>query len=224
MRAKRKKWSHAGDPRPHDSIFCYFSINPFLQSVRILAQMSANDRLIPKTQRWRLIMKKVIYWFLAAALLMGGLFISGNWSRAAAREQKILEFDAMVGVPPAFTGAQNPIRGVNGGGLPWTIGSGTGELSSSGHLEIKVQGLVFAAGPNTGRNTVASFRAIVSCLASDGSTQNVTTDPFPATLGAASEGGGNAKIEANLSLPQPCIAPIIFVTSPGGAWFATIGS
>lgn len=169
------------------------------------------------------IMKKAFYWFLAAALLLGGLFISGNWATAAAREQKILEFGTMVGVPQALTGTQNPIRGVNGGGLPWMIGSGSGELSASGHLEIKVQGLVFAAGPNTGSNTVASFRGLVSCLKSDGSVQNVTTDPFPATLGPASAGGGNAKIEANLSLPQPCIAPIIFVTSPGGSWFATTG-
>lgn len=46
------------------------------------------------------------------------------------------------------------------------------------------------------------------------------TDAFPATQGFASEGGGNAKIEADLALPQPCLAPIIFVTSPGGAWFA----
>jgi hypothetical protein len=52
---------------------------------------------------------------------------------------------------------------------------------------------------------------------------NVPAGSFPATTGAASEGGGNADIEADLSLPQPCIAPIVFVTSPGGAWFATIG-
>jgi hypothetical protein len=168
-------------------------------------------------------MKKVFYWFLATALLFGGLFVSGNWSNAAARDQKILEFDTMVGVPPAFTGSQNPIRGVNGGGLPWVIASGRGELSTSGHLEIKVQGLVFAAGPNTGSNTIPAFRAIVSCLKSDGTVDNVTTDPFPATLGPASEGGGNAKIEANVSLPQPCIAPIVFVTSPTGAWFASSG-
>jgi len=169
-------------------------------------------------------MKKVFYWFLVAALLLGGVLISGNWSGATAREQKILEFGTMVGVPQAFTGAQNPIRGVNGGGLPWTISSGTGELSTTGHLEIKVQGLVLAAGANVGKNPISSFRAIVSCLKSDGSFQNVMTDPFPATLGLASEGGGNAKIEADLSLPQPCIAPIIFVTNPTGSWFASTGN
>jgi len=27
-----------------------------------------------------------------------------------------------------------------------------------------------------------------------------------------------------LELPQPCIAPIVFVTSPGGAWFSITGA
>jgi hypothetical protein len=26
-----------------------------------------------------------------------------------------------------------------------------------------------------------------------------------------------------LELPSPCLAPIVFVTSPGGAWFAVTG-
>lgn len=168
-------------------------------------------------------MKKLILLSVAFTLAFGAIFIGGTLSRAAAREPKILEFDTMVGLPPAFTGSQNPIRGINGGGLPWDIGASFGELKANGKLEISINGLVFSAGPNTGKNTIPAFRAIVSCLTADGGVVNVTTDPFPATIGAASEGGGNAEIEAMLDLPQPCIAPIIFVTSPGGAWFATTG-
>jgi hypothetical protein len=52
---------------------------------------------------------------------------------------------------------------------------------------------------------------------------NVFTDPFPATTGLAANGGGNASIEARIDLPRPCIAPIIFVTSPTFAWFSTTG-
>ena len=155
---------------------------------------------------------------------LGVALLGGQFSQAAARDPKILEFNTMVGIPQAFTGTQNPIRGINGGGLPWTIASAQGELSTSGKLEIQVQGLVLAAGPNAGKNPIASFRAIVSCLKSDATPENVSTDPFPATTGAASAGGGNAKIEANLTLPQPCIAPIIFVTSPTGSWFAATGN
>jgi hypothetical protein len=153
---------------------------------------------------------------LALALGMQGAL-------ATAKSPKILEFDTMVGIPQAFTGTQNPVRGLNGGGLPWRIASAKGELGTNGHLEVKVSGLVLDAGANAGSNPVNAFRAIVSCLRADASVQNVMTDAFPATTGPASAGGGDAEIEASLTLPQPCIAPIVFVTSPGTAWFAATG-
>ena len=73
-----------------------------------------------------------------------------------------------------------------------------------------------------GVNPSAKFLAVVSCLAADGTSQNVFSDPFPATTGL---GGGDAKVEGQLTLPQPCIAPIVLVTSPAGtgAWFAATG-
>ena len=160
---------------------------------------------------------------LLAGAIPVALLLAAQAPLAAAKPHQILEFDTMVGVPPALTGAASPIRGINGGGLAWTIASGRGELTTSGHLEIKVRGLVFADGPNVGKNTVTSFRAIVSCLDSSGATVNVSTAGFPATTGLAADGGGNAEIEANLSLPQPCIAPLVFVTSPGLSWFASTG-
>ena len=137
----------------------------------------------------------------------------------------MLEFQTMVGVPQAFTGATNApaIRGVPGGGIPWRLDLGKGELSTGGHLEIKVRGLVLAAGANEGNNPVGNFRGLVSCLTDSATVVNVPTGDFPATTGPASAGGGNANIEANLDLPNPCIAPIVFVTSLGGAWFAATG-
>jgi hypothetical protein len=167
-------------------------------------------------------MKKFLLVIVSAMLFLSAFF-AGSVSNANAKEPKILEFDTMVGIPQAFTGTQNPIRGINGGGLPWTLTSAKGELKASGQLEVQVDGLVLAAGANAGSNPISSFRAIVSCLTMDGGTKNVQTDLFPATTGPASSGGGDAKIEANLTLPQPCIAPIVFVTSPGGAWFASTG-
>jgi hypothetical protein len=168
-------------------------------------------------------MKKVISATLAVLILMAGVLFSGNFAPAQADSPLIYEFNSMVGVPQAFTGAQAPIRGINGGGIPWMLTSANGRLLSSGLLEINVNGLVLAAGANSGINPIANFRAIVSCLTSDGNIQNVTTDLFPATTGPATAGGGDARIHANLTLPQPCIAPIVFVTSPGGAWFAATG-
>jgi len=163
-------------------------------------------------------MKKQVMVDLFLSLILLLSTISMVFPNAAlAKDQVILEFDSMVGVPQALTGTQNPIRGINGGGLPWIIGPSAGELKANGKLEIRVNGLVFAAGPNTGKNTVPNFRAIVSCLTVDGAVANVLSDLFPADT------AGNASIETQLTLPQPCIAPLVFVTSPGGAWFATIG-
>lgn len=100
-------------------------------------------------------------------------------------------------------------------------------LTEGGWLEVKVSNLVFDPADPTviergigGTNTVAAFEAIVSCLDASGATVNVSTPTFPATLGL---GGGDARFEGQVALPTPCIAPIVFVASPGGAWFATIG-
>jgi len=163
---------------------------------------------------------------ILAAMLLSSLFFAGPAQNVAAKEFKLMEFDTMVGLPAGLTSAQSqvPLRGINGGGLPWALTSASGELSSGGHLELKVRGLVLAAGANTGSNPIANFRVLVSCVTDTGSVQNVLSDPFPATTGPAISGGGNAKIETDLTLPQPCIAPIVFVTSPGGAWFAATGS
>jgi hypothetical protein len=141
-------------------------------------------------------------------------------AKSGDQSTKILEWQTMVGVPQALTGTQAPIRGINGGGIPWTLTAAKGELSTTGHLEIKVDGLVLAS---TLSNPISTFRAIVSCLSADGSVQNVQTATFPATTGLASAGGGDATIEADVELTQPCIAPIVFVTSAGGAWFASTG-
>jgi hypothetical protein len=136
----------------------------------------------------------------------------------------ILEFDAMATVTEPFTGSAHPIRGLSGGGLPWQIDRGRGELGSDGRLEITVRGLVLARRDPVppamqGTNPVAQFRGAVNCLtpAAPDTGETVLTDPVATTP------EGNARIEARLTLPTPCIAPLVFVTSPANAWFATTG-
>jgi hypothetical protein len=167
-------------------------------------------------------MKRLLSVSLSAFLLLSTFFI-GSATSAGAKTPKILEFDTMVGIPAGLTRdlSQAPLRGINGGGVPWAIADASGELRANGHLEITVQGLVVAS---SGSNPSATFRGLVSCVNRDGTFTNILTDPFPATTGLASAGGGNATIEADVVLPQPCIAPIIFVTSgTSGAWFAATG-
>jgi len=146
---------------------------------------------------------------------------------ASADPGSILKFDTMAPVTGPYVGASNPIRGVPGGGLPWMIESGRGSLDRDGHLKVRVRGLVLADHAPVppmlqGINPITPFKAIVSCqaIATDGSATvvNVSTGGFPASP------EGDSTIRATVKLPHPCIAPIVFVTSPSGAWFAATGN
>ncbi len=133
----------------------------------------------------------------------------------------ILKFRTMVGVAPPYTGTANPIRGISGGGLPWVLSDGKGMLRADGTLRVKVRGLVIPVAPFNGTNPAPNFRATVSCMSVDDTgapiIANVQTGLFPAnTL-------GDSDIKEKLDLPKPCIAPIIFVTSPTGSWFSATG-
>jgi hypothetical protein len=163
---------------------------------------------------------------LGLALLVGAM-LAAIPAVAGGSGRTILRTQSMVGVPAALTGTQAPIRGINGGGLPWVVGFARAELAQGGWLEVKVKDLVIDPDDPTaiargvaGTNPSATFRAVVSCLTATGATMNVQSDPFPATTGPS---GGDAEASLQLVLPDPCIAPILFVTSAGGAWFATTG-
>ncbi len=131
----------------------------------------------------------------------------------------ILGFKTMVAVTGPYVGMANPIRTVPGGGLPWKIENGSGMLTAGGQLRLRTRGLVLV---ETGKNPVSMFRAIVSCKSIDSQgaadVVNVATDAFPA------DADGNSQVDTKVDLPTPCIAPIVFVTSPGGAWFAATGN
>jgi hypothetical protein len=159
-------------------------------------------------------MKKVA--MLGASLVL--IVIASASGANSAGPATVLKADTLAGVSGPYVGASNPIRGIPGGGLPWSIAEGKAVLGADGSLEVKVEGLVLTA---TGANPITSFRAAVSCQAIDGTsavTTNVSTGLFPATT------TGDSKIEATVSLPDPCFAPIVFVTSPGGSWFAVTGA
>jgi hypothetical protein len=165
------------------------------------------------------------------AVLLGLVAIGAVIVQSSAADQKgspggkdVLEFDTMAGVVEPFTGPAHPVRGLPGGGLPWQIDRARGELRSDGRLDLDVRGLVLARRAPVpanlqGTNPIAQFRATVSCLtpASPDQGENVFTAPVPASP------DGDARIRAHVDLPQTCIAPIVFVGAPTGAWFAATG-
>lgn len=168
-------------------------------------------------------MNRPILAVLGAALAVVAVVTLGvpAFSSAGSDGRKVLSAHVLAPVTGPYVGSTNPIRGVSGGGLPWRLTSGDADLRADGRLHLEVEGLVFAAGPNEGTNTIPSFKAIVSCqtIANGAATvANVSTGLFPAST------AGDATIDTMVSLPSPCVAPILFVTSPTGAWFAATGA
>jgi hypothetical protein len=148
---------------------------------------------------------------IAAALVLPALVFGGDDGR------KVLDAKVLAPVTAPYTGAANPIRGLNGGGVPWRIGDAQADLRADGRLHVAVEGLVLAS---TGANPVAQFKAVVSCQTTTNglaAVANVSTPLVDATS------TGDAEIDTTIALPSPCFAPIVFVTSPGSSWFAVTG-
>lgn len=135
---------------------------------------------------------------------------AGSAAGLAHESGSLTEFDSMTAITGAAVGTVND-RGILGGGLPWVIGEGRGEVGRDGSVEVRVEGLVIPVLGNI--NPVATFGATVSCLTPHG-VVNVSTAQFPASR------TGNAEIEGMVDLPHPCLAPIVFVVAPNGKWFA----
>ena len=146
-------------------------------------------------------------------------------AHAAAPGTVLMSFGTMYGVDGPFIDSTF-IRGVRGDELPWVVGSARGSLTSDGRLRISVRGIVFANDPSVppnlrGINDETQFRGLVSCLTENGKkigTVNITTAGFPATR------SGDSDIDAFVTLPEQCVAPIIFVMSGSeDKWFAVTG-
>ena len=158
---------------------------------------------------------------LVAAVGALGLVGAGTLSVAAHEGRTLVEFDSMTPVTGSAVGAVND-RGIKGGGLPWVITSGRGEVDREGHLSVTVKGLIIVVAPVGGRNPVPTFSATVSCLTPHGIV-NVTTGSFPAST------TGDATINTKVVLPRRCHDPEVFVgttnaTTGAFAWFAESNS
>ena len=178
-------------------------------------------------------MKKAMFLALVLCAVAGVAIAAGSHPKQINSDAHglpfILTFDTMYAVDGPLLGETNAIRGVVGDEAPWTIAHfAKGRLDKSGRLQILVKGLVFADDPDLvppdliGKNDEDTFRGLVSCLTEDGAggivTANVMTDGFPAS------GKGDSFINQTLVLPNPCIAPIIFVMAGSeDKWFAVTG-
>src|SRR5215472_17229694 len=138
-------------------------------------------------------------WMLGAAgaaALIGAVAFQGVAASAAPSDHgrhnhntTVLRFGTMTPVTGPFVGSANPIRGVNGGGLPWILRSAHGSLSRDGRLFVRTRGLVLANDPSVpaalrGTNPFPDLRALVSCQSigagNTATVTNVSTGNFKA--------------------------------------------
>jgi hypothetical protein len=156
---------------------------------------------------------------VATALVAPALGLGGSDGR------KVLDAKVLAPLTEPYTGATNAVRGVPGGGLPWEIDHASVDLRADGRLHVDVAGLVLAHRAPVpenvqGTNPIPQFGAIVSCLTT---TDGAATTANVSTALVAADHTGNAELNAAVHLPSPCFAPIVFVTTPGGAWLAVTG-
>ena len=96
------------------------------------------------------------------------------------------------------------------GGVDWVInGPSKAKVSRDGRVRVRIRGLVFAEGPNVGKNTLAQLAATVYC----GGTSVGTTKPVPFSP------EGDARIDETLATapPSPCLVPAVLINpAPAG--------
>ena len=147
---------------------------------------------------------------IAAALALLAALVVGTGT-VAADSGRPKVFDAQ------FVGLADPgtvIAGVTGAGHAWAIESGKAMIFKGNRVKVIVEGLVLTP---EGINPVANGRVVVSC--NGGGAGNIVQSG----LVPLSTPDGNAEFDATLPLPSPCNDPVVFFTSPGGAWFAAAG-
>lgn len=176
-------------------------------------------------------LQKIIFTLALCFLSVASFADNTGYSNSQSVKKEVLSFKTMYGVDGPFIEETNAIRGIPGDELPWVVAkSATGKLFSDGLLVIHVRGLVFTdddvVPPELrGINDEPYFRAAVSCLSEESVNgkdsvvvKNVVTGQFPATA------TGNSDIKAKVELPNPCVAPIIFVLSGSEfKWFSVTG-
>ena len=100
------------------------------------------------------------------------------------------------------------IGGVASGGAPSTVARGEASISGNGKLEVEVQGLLLTTGaPANLVGTVGPVQMVAASLVCGGSGGAVAASTHGVPLSPA----GNAEIEATVTVPATCFAPVILV-------------
>jgi hypothetical protein len=120
--------------------------------------------------------------------------------------------DAQVGSLRSTLAPSQPtdpaFHGLPPGGAAWSLEEGSARLRSTGKLKVEVEGLILTAAGNTG--PITGIAASVFCGADSVTAPAGTTAIFPLSA------QGDGEIEAHVSLPATCLAPLVVVQPARG--------
>ena len=158
-----------------------------------------------------LMIKKIVLGTTIAGIVL--LLITTTTTVYAPPAPTVFESDMTPSV-----GGSIVIRGITSTGSTYIMTSGKAELQNTGHIEVEVTGLKRSDGVIP-VPTHEFVHIELTCRTTGGGTVTVSTTS--ATLLP----DGDFKIEDNLLIPSPCLAPSVFVVSDGNSkWLATTGT
>jgi len=145
---------------------------------------------------------------------------------SANADDRLARFEGAFGVVPVRANlAQNVVRGVSPGGVPWVISRLSADIRADGTISVDGRGLLLAGTNNigfVGANNVLRVKATLLCEVSDTAIQR-DTDP----AGVAVDPDGDFRIEGNLTPwpPTECSFPVLLIRglasgTTTGNWFA----
>lgn len=140
------------------------------------------------------------------ALLAGAtsaLVLTFNPSAAVAHDghgHDLISADLTPSLP-----TDDPVNGVNPGGLPWQLEEGQVRVRADGRMDVRIEGLEI---PRNGTvdNPIAHIHAVLYCggaAAADSGAQPMTTGVGP--------GFGNARFRVMLAVPETCADATVLI-------------
>ena len=117
----------------------------------------------------------------------------------------------------------DPINGVNPGGLPWIIDRGEVRVRESGRMDVRIEGLQIPApflDPTQDVNPIAKIHAVLYC---DGM-MKADSGAKPMTVP-----GGDSRFRVHLMVPRKCDMPSVLIQpnvaatgAPAAAFIASL--
>ncbi len=151
-------------------------------------------------------------------MVLGALLLAGVPAGNASAQ---ILFES--GVEGIQVGGQT-IAGI-AGGAPWDVAAGEARIESDGQLTVEVEGLVLAT-PIIPADPVFPVLGVCGSLVCQKTAAGDPTNEQVATTGSfpLSPVTGDAEVDANITLPAVCVAPIVLlrVSAVDSGFFAPV--